>query len=225
MKSLLASSKKLEQSILNVQNTVKDILTTLQSTGRTLKVEVDRITAVSELIDIHRNGKDLIDLLADETRSLIEVDEAISKIISSNDVLSKKDEAILKLIQTNEAVLLIDVANTPLAIEKFAAQRQQKIAEIESSLAATQNSITPKQQILILESEIKTHQSTVNINGQQIKTLEREIEKLTTTIDTIAEIKLKAGEFAKVLDVEVNKLVANSFEPMTPSQKVCKFFC
>lgn len=208
------ASKNLEQSIRNIQNTVKDILTTLQSTGRTLKTEVDRITAVSELINIHRNGKDLIDLLADKTRSLIEVDEAISKIILSNDVLSKKDKAIFKLIQTKEAVLLIDVANTPLVIEKFATQRQKKIVELETNLASTQNAITPKQQILILESEIKTHQSTVNINGQQIKTLDRDIEKLTTTIDTIAEIKLKAGEFAKVLDVEVNKLVANSFEPI-----------
>lgn len=208
------ASKNLEQSIRNIQNEVKDILINLQSTGKTLKAEVDRIAAVSELIDIHKNGKELIDLLADETKSLLEVDEAISEIISSNDVLSKKDEAILKLIQTNEAILLIDVANTPLAIQKFATKRQQKITAIETSLSVTQDSITPKQQILILESEIKTHQATVNINGQQIKTLERDIEKLTKTIDTIAEIKLKAGEFAKVLDVEVNKLVANSFEPI-----------
>jgi len=214
IKEFDTASKNLEQSIRNVQNTIRDILTSLQSIGSTLKKEVERITAISELIGIHRNGKDLIELLADETRSLIEVDESISKIISSNDVLSKKDEAILKLIQIKEAVLLIDVANTPLAIEKFAAERQKKIAEIETTLASIQNTITPKQQILILESEIKTHQSTVNINGQQIKTLERDIEKLTTTIDTIAEIKSKAGEFAKVLDVEVNKLVANSFEPI-----------
>lgn len=214
IKEFDTASKNLEQSIRNVQNTVKDILATLQSTGRTLKTEVDRITAVSELIDIHRSGKDLVDLLEDETRSLIEVDDEISKIISSNDVLSKKDEAILKLIETKEAVLLIDVANTPMAIEKFATQRQRKISEIETSLASTQNAITPKQQILILESEIKTHQSTVNINGQQIKTLDRDIEKLTTNIETIAEIKLKAGEFAKILELEVNKLVANSFEPI-----------
>jgi len=214
IKAFDTASKNLEQSIRNIQATIRDILTTLQSVDRTLKTEVERITAISELIEIHRNGKDLIDLLAIETRSLIEVDESISKIISSNDLLSKKDEAILKLIQTKEAVLLIDVANTPLAIEKFAAQRQKKISEIEISLTETQNAITPKQQILILESEIKNHQSTVNINGQQIKTLEREIEKLTTIIDTIAEIKLNAGVFAKVLDFEVNKLVANSFEPI-----------
>lgn len=209
-----SASNDLNQSIRNIQNTIKDILTRLQSTERTLKLESDRIVAVSELMEIHRNGKELIDLLEDETRNLIEVDEAISKIITSNDVLSKKDEAILKLIQSKEAVLLIDVANTPLAIEKFALRRQQKIAEIETSLAMPLNSISPKQQILILESEIKTHQATVNINGQQIKTLEKDIEKLTTTINTIAEIKLKAGEFAKTLEVEVNKLVTNSFEPI-----------
>lgn len=193
---------------------MKDILTHLQSTGRTLKSEVERITAVSEMIEIHKNGKELVDLLADETRSLIEVDEAISNIISSNEVLSKKDEAIFKLIQDKESVLLIDVANTHFAIEKFALLRKQNITEIETILTSTQNAITPKQQILILESEIRNHQSNVNINGQQIKTLERDIEKLTKTIDTIAEIKLEAGEFAKVLDVEVNKLVAISFEPI-----------
>lgn len=214
IKEFDTASKKLEQTIRNVQDTVKDILSTLQATGRTLKPEVERITAVSELIEIHRIGKDLIDLLADETRSMIEIDEAISKIISSNEVLSKKDEAIFKLIQNYETALLFEIANTPLAIETFASRRRQKIAEIEKKLETTQNTITPKQQILILESEIKNHIATVNINGQQIKTLERDIEKLTITIDTIAEIKLKAGEFAKVLDLEVNKLVANSFEPI-----------
>ena len=208
------ASKNLEQSIRDVQYTVKDILTTLQSIERTLKIEVNRITAVSELIDIHRNEKDLIELIINETSSLMEVDEAIYKIISSNDVLSKKDEAIFKLIENKESILLIDIANTPLAIETFALKRLQKIEEIEKTLLATQNAITPKQQVLILESEIKNHQSIININGQQIKTLDRDIEKLTLTIDTINEIKLKTGEFAKILDLEVNKLVANSFEPI-----------
>ncbi len=214
IKEFETASKNLEASIRSIQNSVKEILTTIQSTGRTLKIEVDRITAVSELIEIHRNGKDLIDLLADETRSLMEVDESISKILSSNDVLSKKDEAISKLLKNKEAILLVDVANTPSAIEKFAAMRQKRITEIEATLASSQNVITPKQQILILESEIKNHQSTVNINGQQIKSLERDIEKLTETINTVSEIKIRAGEFAKLMDIEVNKLVANSFEPI-----------
>ena len=208
------ASKNLEQSIRNIQSNVKDVLTNLQSTGRNLKIEFDRITAIPELAQIHKDEKELIDLLADETRSLMEVDENISKIISSNDVLSKKDEAISKFIKNNESVLLIDVANTPNAIEKFVSKRQKKIAEIETTLSATQNAITPKQQIVIFESQIKEHQNTININGQQIKNLERDIEKLTATIDTITEIKLKAGEFAKVLDIEVNKLIASSFEPI-----------
>ena len=179
-----------------------------------MKIEFDRITAIPELAQVHKDEKELVDLLADETRSLMEVDENISKIISSNDVLTIKDEAISKLIKNKESVLLIDVANTPNAIEKFATKRQKKIAEIEATLSASQNAITPKQQIIIFESQIKEHLNTININGQQIKNLEREIEKLTSTIDTISEIKLKAGEFAKVLDIEVNKLVSNSFDPI-----------
>lgn len=214
IKEFDTASKELEQSIRNIQNAIKDILTALQSTIRTLKTESERIIAISDFIEIHRNEKDLIDLISDEVRSLIEIDEEISKIISSNYVLSIKNEAIFKLIQSKETVLLINIANTPLAIEKFASIRHQKIKEIETSLTVMPNSNTPKQQILILESEIKTHQTRVNINGQQIKTLEKEIEKLTITIDTIAEIKLKAGEFAKVLNIEVNKLVANSFLPI-----------
>jgi len=214
IKEFEIASKNLEQSIRNIQSNVKDVLTNLQSAGRTLKIEFDRITAIPDLAQLHKDEKELIDLLADETRSLMEVDESISKIISSNDVLTKKDEAISKLIKSRETVLLIDVANTPNAIEKFTAKRQKKISEIESTLLSTQNAVTPKQQIVIFESQIKEHQNTININGQQIKNLEREIEKLTKTIDTIAEIKLKAGEFAKVLDLEVNKLVASSFEPI-----------
>jgi energy-coupling factor transporter ATP-binding protein EcfA2 len=208
------ASKNLEQSIRDIQNAIKDTLIIFQSTGRNLKIEVNRITAIPEFIEIHRSGKDLIDLLANETRSLIELDESISKIISSNDVLSKKDEAITKIINNKEVILLVDIANTPLAIKKFDQRRQQKIIEIENTLSSTQNTVTPKQQIIVLESEIKNHQTVINTNGQQIKNLEREIETLTKTIDTIAEIKQEAGDFAKLLDVEVNKLVASSFEPI-----------
>ncbi|MBL0030897.1 MAG: hypothetical protein IPP27_01515 [Bacteroidetes bacterium] len=214
IKEFEIASKDLEQSIRDIQNVVKDTLTNLQTTGRNLKTEVDKITAISELSEIHTSGKDLIDLLADETRSLIEADEAISKVISSSDVLSKKDEAISKVLKNKEAILLVDIANTPLAIEKFAQKRHQKISEIETTLLSSQNIITPKQQIIVLESEIKNHQTIINTNGQQIKSLEREIEKLTKTIDTIVEIKQQSGEFAKILDVEVNKLVASSFEPI-----------
>lgn len=214
IKEFETASNNLETSIRNIHNSVKEILTNIQSTGRTLKIEVDRITAVSELAEIHRNGRELIELLADETRALMEVDEAISKILSSNEVLSKKDAEISKLLKTKDAILFVDIANTPPAIEKFTTIRQKRIAEIEATFTSSQNAITPKQQIVILESEIKNHQSTVNINGQQIRSLERDIENLTKTITTVSEIKTGAGEFAKLLDIEVNKLVANSFEPI-----------
>lgn len=214
IKEFEVASKNLEQSIRNIHSVVKDVLTNLQSVGRILKNEFDKITAIPELAQIHKDEKELIELIANETRSLLEVDEKISNIISSNDVLSKKDEAISKLIKHNESILLIDVANTPNAIEKFADKRHKKLVEIETTLSSSQNVITPKQQIVIFESQIKEHQNTININGQQIKNLEREIEKLTKTIDTITEIKLYAGEFAKILDAEVNKLVARSFEPI-----------
>ena len=111
------ASKNLEQSIRNIHSNIKDVLNNLQSVGRTLKIEFDRITAIPELAQVHKDEKELIDLLADETRILMEVDENISKIISSNDVLTIKDEAISKLIKNKESVLLIDVANTPNAIE------------------------------------------------------------------------------------------------------------
>lgn len=214
IKEFEAATNNLETSIRSIQNSVKETLTAIQSTGRALKIEVDRMTAVSELVEIHKNGKELIELLADEARSLMEVDEAISKILSSNEVLSTKDEAISELLKNNEPILLVDVPNTPPAIEKHALGRQRRITEIETSLVSLQTVVSPKQQILILESEIKTHQSTININGQQIKSLERDIEKLTETINTVSEIKAGAGEFAKLLDIEVNKLVANSFEPI-----------
>jgi hypothetical protein len=208
------ASKNLEESIHNIHNSVKDVLTNLQSVGRTLKIEFDRITAIPELAQIHKVEKELIELIADETRSLIEVEEKISNIISSNDVLTKKDEALSQLIKNNESVLLIDVANTTNAIEKFSDKRQKKLAEIEAALSSSQNDITPKQQIVIFESQIKEHQNTININGQQIKILDREIEKLTKIIDTIEEIKLLACEFAKILGAEANKLVAKSFTPI-----------
>jgi energy-coupling factor transporter ATP-binding protein EcfA2 len=207
-------SKNLEQSIRNLQNTIKDILIKLQSTGRTLKSEIDRIITISEFNDIQKTGKELLDLLADETRALMSVDEKISSIISSNDVLSKKDEAIFNLVKEKETILLIDISNTPLAIEMFATKRQQKITEIESTLATTKNAISPKQQIVILESEIRNHQSTILSSEQQIKNLENEILRLTNIVDSIAEIKTQAGEFAKTLSIAVNKLVAISFEPI-----------
>ncbi|RZK59012.1 MAG: hypothetical protein EOO91_06415 [Pedobacter sp.] len=208
------ASKNLEQSFYNIQNTVRDTLTVLQSTERALKNEVERITAIPELNEIHKNGKDLIDLLSYETRNLIDFDQKISKITLSNSLLSRKNEEIFNLIQNKETALLSDIINIPSAIEKFASRRSQILLEINTRLASVQELITPKQQILILEAEVKNHQSIININGQQIKVLERDIERLTATIDTIAEIKIKAGEFAKLLDFEVNKLVANSFEPI-----------
>lgn len=214
IKEFETASKNLETSIRSIQNVIKEALTNLQSTGRTLKSEIDRITAIPELADVHKNGKELIDFLADETRSLMEVDESILKTLSSNDVLSKKDEAISELLKDKEGFLFVDIPTTPIAIEKFAANRQKRISEIETTLTSSHDVITPKQQILILESEIKAHQSTININGQQIKSLERDIEKLTATINTVSEIKLKAGEFAKALELEVNKLVASSFIPI-----------
>jgi energy-coupling factor transporter ATP-binding protein EcfA2 len=214
IKEFEAASSNLEKSIRSIQSAVNEVLVQLLSTERTLSIEVNRITAVSELIEIYREGKDLLDLLFTEISHLNEIYESISKIISSNDVLTKKNDALFNIIKNNEAVLLVEISVAPIAIEKFATMRQKKIEEIETKLVETQNAITPKQQILILESEIKNHQSTVNVNGQQIKTLEKDIEKLTLTLDTITEIKLKAGEFAKILDIEVNKLVSNSFEPI-----------
>lgn len=214
IKEFETSSKNLEQSIRNIQNIVKDILIKLQSTGRTLKTEIDRMVAVPELNDIQRSGKELVDLLADETRALMEVDEKISNIISSNDVLSKKDEAITKLIQHKEAVLLIDITSTPSVINNFLLRRQQKINEIESSLTVTESSTTPQQQIVILESEIKNHQAIILSSEQQIRNLDSEILRLTNIIDTITEIKSQAGEFAKTLSIAVNKLVASSFAPI-----------
>jgi len=132
IKEFETASKNLEISIRNIQNALKDNLISLQSIGRILRTEVDRITAITELIELHKIGKDLIDLLANETRSLTDVEEAISNIISSSDVLSKKDEAIFKLIKNNESMLFVDIVNTPLAIEKYISLRQKKIDEIVS---------------------------------------------------------------------------------------------
>ncbi|MES2773641.1 MAG: hypothetical protein V4722_05630 [Bacteroidota bacterium] len=207
-------SKNLEQSIRNIQYTIKDILIKLQSTGRSLKSEIDRIVAISEFSDVHKNGKELINVLADETRVLMAIDENISNIISSNDILSKKDEAMFDLIKDKEAMLLIDISNIPLAIENFATKRQQKIIEIESELTTKQNNTSPKQQIIVLESEINNHQTAIRVSEQQINNLETEILRLTNIIDTIGEIKSQAGEFATILNIAVNKLVAISFEPI-----------
>jgi len=214
IKEFETASKNLESSIQSIQNSVKEILTKLQSLERILRIEIESITAISELEKIHKSGKYLIALLANETTKIVEVDNAISKIISSNDLLAKKNEEIFKLFLNTENFYINDVASLTITIEEFAKIRSKKITEIESILASTQINITPKQQILILESEIKNHQSAININGQQIKTIERDIEKLTTTLDTITEIKSKAGDFAKILDIEVNRLVASAFEPI-----------
>jgi len=214
IKEYEASSKTLDQCIRNLQFAIKDTLTRIQSIGRTLSSELNQITTINELGEVHQDGKDLIQLLANETNSLIEVDESISNIISSINVLSEKDNAIFNLIKGKEVMFLVDIANIPFIIEKFAALRLKAIAKIEETLARKQTTTTPKQQILILESEIKNHQTAILTSQQQINNLETEIEQLIKTIDTINEIKSQAGAFAKELSVSVNKLVTTSFEPI-----------
>jgi len=214
IKEFETASKNLEQSIRNIQNTIKDTLIKLQSTGRTLKSEVDKVIAISEFNDLQNKGKDLISVLADETRSLMAIEENISKIISSNEILVKKDEAIFNIIKENENILLIDISNTPVAIDKFNIYREQLIKEIEAPLTSTHNQNSPSQQIAILESEIRNHQKTALASELQLKSIENEILRLTNIINTISEIKLQAGEFATTLSNSVNKLVATSFEPI-----------
>ena len=214
IKEFETASKSLESNIRSIQNSIKEILIKLQSLERILRIEIESITAVSELETIHKNGKFLIALLSNEINKFTEVDNSFSNIISSNDVLAHKNEEIFKIFLNTENFYINDLSNLAITIEEFSKIRLKRITEIESKLASMKINITPRQQILILESEIKNHQTTVNINGQQIKTIERDIEKLTLTLDTITEIKSKAGDFAKTLDFEVNKLVANAFEPI-----------
>ena len=148
------------------------------------------------------------------TKNFSDLDEAITKIFSASDVLSKRNDDIYDTIKSKESGVFQDLENANDVLKKYYSLRQSRFAEVESKINIVQNAVTPKQQIVVLESEIKNHQSIINHNGQQIKAIEREIEKLTQTLNTIAEIKSKTGEFAAILDVAVNRIVGNSFEPI-----------
>ena len=214
IKEFETASNNLEQSIRNIQTTVKEFNSNFNSIERTLKVELERISTVGDLSEVNKAGRELYNFLDDTKTYIYEIDEMISKVISSNDILSNKVAAISNLINNNETLISIEFANAPSVIEKFATQRLKIIEGIEDVLNKTQSEITPKQQILILEAEIKNHQTAILTSQKQIRNLEKEIDQLSKIIETSIEIKSQAGEFANILSAAVNKLVANSFEPI-----------
>jgi hypothetical protein len=209
----IESIKDYQEAQEKLNSSVKIFLEHLFSVRDSLDVFANKL---SDEIDVNKMFIQLNSITAKEREKLTSLKYLNSNINETISLLSLSRNGdvqdVVRNILFSEEIFekYVDSANE--LANSIQNERLLVFGELENATKKLTAFDSPSQKIAVIDSEIKYAESIIPSNQRRIGELNKEIDKLSKTIDLISIIKSEAESFGNLLESNVNELTAGAFD-------------